>query len=75
MQANLTLEALYGADEVFTATTGGGPAPVTRVNQRIFSNDAPGARTLSLVQEFARWRYRPDLREEVDYEMASVAAE
>jgi len=74
-QANLTLEALYGADEVFTATSGGGPAPVTRVNQRIFSNDAPGARTLSLVQEFARWRYRPDLREEVDYEMASVAAE
>jgi len=33
---------LENAEEVFTATTAGGIVPVTRVNERILGNDAPG---------------------------------
>ena len=58
---------LAEADEVFTATTGGGPAPVIQINDRVFSNGAPGAVTRALMERFEAWRLRPDLREEIDY--------
>ncbi|MDB2470377.1 aminotransferase class IV, partial [Paracoccaceae bacterium] len=42
---DISEEAFMNAEEVFTATTAGGPVPVTRVNGRIFGNDAIGPLT------------------------------
>ncbi len=41
-EKDITLSELLDADEVFVSTTGGGLVPITRINQRTYSNDAPG---------------------------------
>ncbi len=38
----IPFEEFLESDEVFTSSTGGGVAPVTRINDRVFSNGAPG---------------------------------
>lgn len=48
VETDISPDDLYGADEVFVASTGGGIMPVTRVDDRIYGNDAPGAMTLRL---------------------------
>lgn len=55
------------ADEVFLSTTGGGVTPITKVNDRTFSNGAPGAVTHQLRTLFDDWRMRPEHRQEVTY--------
>ena len=50
-----------------TATTGGGVSPVTKVNERMFSNGAPGERTLEILKIYRSWLERPEFRDEVDY--------
>jgi len=54
------------ADELFTATSGGGVAPVTRLDERIFGNGAPGPLTLEIARRLGERRRRPDLTEPVE---------
>ena len=57
------------AEEVFTATTAGGPVSVTRVNDRILCNDSPGPMAQAITQAYWEWHKRPDLTEEIDYQL------
>ncbi len=47
-EIDISLADLEAASEVFITSTGGGIMPVTRVDGRIFANDAPGPVTLRL---------------------------
>jgi branched-chain amino acid aminotransferase len=63
----IALSEFMESDEVFTATTGGGVAPVTRINDRVFSNDAPGPETKRISETYLSWFDRPELRQPVTY--------
>lgn len=63
----LPLEELLEADEVFLSTSGGGAVPVTRVDDRVFSNGAPGPVASRMRVAYYEWLMRPGLREEVAY--------
>ncbi len=63
----IALSEFMESDEVFTATTGGGVAPVTRVNDRVFSNDAPGPVTKRISETYLSWFDRPEYRQPVIY--------
>jgi branched-chain amino acid aminotransferase len=64
---DVSADEFLQADEVFTATTAGGPVSVTRVNGRIFSNDAPGPIAASVIQTYWDWHKRPDLSTPINY--------
>ena len=64
----ISIQEFLSADEIFTATTAGGPVPVTRVNDTILSNDSPGSMTQLLKETYWKWHERPDLIEPIDYE-------
>jgi branched-chain amino acid aminotransferase len=68
---NVSADEFLQADEVFTATTAGGPVPVTRVNGRILGNDAPGPIAASIMQTYWDWHKRPDLINPINYGKAS----
>lgn len=57
---------LLEAEEVFTATTGGGIAPVVRVDDRTYGNGAPGETTTALKARFDAWRMDPAYRTPVN---------
>ncbi|MDJ0614623.1 MAG: aminotransferase class IV [Rhizobiaceae bacterium] len=61
-------QVFLSADEVFTATTAGGPVSVTRVNERILGNDAPGSLTKQIIHTYWDWHKRAELNEPVDYQ-------
>ncbi len=63
----IPLDELLESDEVFTATTGGGVAPVARINDRVFSNDAPGPVTRRISETYLSWFDRPEYRQPVIY--------
>ena len=63
----IALSEFMESDEVFTATTGGGVAPVTRINDRVFSNDAPGPETKRISDTYQCWFDRPEYRQPVTY--------
>ena len=63
----LPVAELLDSDEVFIATTAGGPVPVTRVDERIFSNGAPGPVASRIRDGYWDWMKRPELRQEVSY--------
>lgn len=63
----LPLEELLEADEVFLTTSSGGVVPVARVDDRVFSNDAPGAESLRLRKIYRDWTRRAEHRTEIDY--------
>ena len=63
----LPLEELLEADEVLLSTTGGGVVPVTRVDDRIFSNGVPGPVATGLRAQYFDWLEDPSRREEVSY--------
>jgi branched-chain amino acid aminotransferase len=63
----LPLEELLEADEVFLSTSGGGAVPVTKVDDRVFSNGAPGPVASRMRAAYYEWMMRPELREEVGY--------
>jgi branched-chain amino acid aminotransferase len=63
----LPLAELLEADEVFLSTSGGGAVPVTRVDDRIFSNGAPGPVAVGIREGYWDWIMRPEMRQEVDY--------
>lgn len=63
----LPLAEFLEADEVFLSTTGGGVVPVTRVDDRVFSNGAPGPTARRLRGLYFDWMARPAMRQEVAY--------
>jgi branched-chain amino acid aminotransferase len=63
----LPLEELLQSDEVFITTSGGGVAPITRVDDHIFSNGAPGEVTMAIRNAYFDWAVRPENRTEINY--------
>lgn len=63
----LPLDEFLESDEIMLSTTGGGVVPVTRVDDRIFSNGAPGPVATELRAMFDDWRMDPRFREDVVY--------
>ena len=55
IEKDISATELMGADEVFVTTTGGGVVPVTRINEHVFSNDAPGEITQLLRETDWNW--------------------
>ena len=70
----LPYEELMGADEAFLSTSGGGVRPVTRVDDRIFSNGAPGPVAARLTEIYWRWRREGRLTTLIDYSVAPPEA-
>jgi branched-chain amino acid aminotransferase len=64
---DLSGAAFLQADEVFTATTAGGPVPVTRVNGRIMGNDVAGPITAAVLAAYWEWHKRAALRTPIIY--------
>ena len=64
---DIKADEFLGADEVFTATTAGGPVSVTRVNKRILGNDAPGPLAQKITETYWDWHERSELTEVIDY--------
>ena len=64
---NISALELENAEEVFTATTAGGIVAVTRVNDRILGNDAPGEVTQKILGTYWDFHKRPDLNTEIIY--------
>lgn len=64
---DISEEAFMNAEEVFTATTAGGPVPVTRVNGHIFGNDAIGPLTAKILHTYWDWHKREDLALKIRY--------
>lgn len=60
-------DELRAADEVFLSSTAGGVMPITRLEERILGNGAPGPLTRRIAERYAEWTRRPALRDEVDY--------
>lgn len=63
---DIPLEEFLEADEVFGTTTGGGPVPISRINDRVFSNDAPGEITRRLNNTYWEWHNDPTMSEAID---------
>lgn len=64
---DITADEFLSAEEVFTATTAGGPVPVTRVNKRILGNDTPGPIAEKITQTYWDWHERDTLTEVIRY--------
>ena len=58
----LPLEEFWRADEVFLSSSGGGVIPVTRVDERHFSNGAPGPCARQLRKTYFEWLMKDALR-------------
>ncbi|MEM6665806.1 MAG: aminotransferase class IV [Pseudomonadota bacterium] len=64
---DLPLSEFLEADEIFTCTTGGGPAPVVQVDDRSFSNGAAGPVTARLSAAYWARVADPAFRSPVEY--------
>ncbi|TDK43145.1 aminotransferase class IV [Antarcticimicrobium luteum] len=64
----LPLEELWAADEVFLSSSGGGVIPVAQVDERRFSNGAPGPAARTLRQTYFEWLEEPRLRSPIRYD-------
>ncbi len=65
-QVDITLAEFLEADEVFATTTGGGPVAISKINDRVFSNGAPGEITKRLNGTYWDWHNDPKMSEAVD---------
>ena len=63
----ISREEFMEADEIFLTTSSGGVVPITKVNDRIFSNDAPGEMTVKLMDCYWNWTKNDNLRIEIPY--------
>ena len=63
----LPLSELMEADEVFLSSSGGGAIPVTRVDDRVFSNGAPGPVAKSLREDYFALLDRGDMSTPIAY--------
>ena len=64
----LPLQEFLDADEVFLSTSGGGVAPLTRVNDRVYQNGGIGPVTAALHETYWQWIHDPAYRSEIDYQ-------
>ena len=64
----LPLEELLQSDEVLITTSGGGVVPITKIDDRVFSDGAPGEITTTLQNRYFDWAMRPENRTEIDYD-------
>ena len=64
---DLPLAEFMEADEVFTATTAGGPVPVVRVDERTYGNGVPGPVSTAIRDAYWAMTRRPALRDPVTY--------
>jgi len=65
VEADISLDEFLQADEVFATTTSGGPVGVTRINGRVFSNDAVGPLTQRIRDTYWEWHNDPSMSEPV----------
>lgn len=72
--APLRREDLLGADEMFCTTTAGGVMPVSRIDDHVMSNDAPGPLSLRLADLYWRKHAEGWHRTAVDYGAAGSPA-
>ena len=63
----LPLAELLQSDEVLISTSGGGVAPITQIDDRLFSNGSPGEVTSSIKERYFAWAGSPRYRTEIDY--------
>ena len=63
----LPLDEFMESDEVFLSTSGGGVAPLTRVDDRIFCNGGVGPVTTAIHQTYWRWIHEARFRSEIRY--------
>ncbi|WP_420333107.1 aminotransferase class IV [Roseibium sp.] len=63
----LPLEELLQSDEVLISTSGGGVAPITQIDDRLFSNGSPGELTTAIKERYFEWAGSPEYRTEVEY--------
>lgn len=70
----LGVDELLAADEVFLSSSGGGVLPLTKVNNTIYGNGAPGPVGMQLRALYNDWSARPEYREEIDYAAAENGA-
>lgn len=63
----LPLEEFLEADEIFLSSTGGGVIPITKVDDRIFSNGAPGPVATKLRSMYHDWRMDKKFRDPIAY--------
>lgn len=63
----LPLEEFLEADEVFLSSSGGGVLPITRVDERVFGNGAPGPVASRLRALYRDWTGRAEHRTEIAY--------
>ncbi len=63
----LPLAEFMEADEVFLSTSGGGVMPLTRVDDRTFSNGAIGPVASAMNDTYWQWIHDPAYRTEIDY--------
>lgn len=64
---DIPMDAFLDAEEVFTATTAGGPVAVTRVNNRVYGNDKSGPITEEIIRTYWEWHNREELVEQIEY--------
>ncbi len=63
----ISVDEFKEADEAFATTTGGGIMPIRRLDDRVFSNDAPGPKTMEIARTYWAWHDRPEFRLDVPY--------
>ncbi|MEO0427341.1 MAG: aminotransferase class IV [Pseudomonadota bacterium] len=64
---DIPLDEFLEADEIFTATSGGGPVAAVRVGDRVYGNGAEGPVTARLREAYWAMTRRDALRTPVDY--------
>ena len=64
----LPLDEFWEADEVFLTSSGGGVIPVTKVDDRHMSNDAPGPIARDPRTRYFNWLERDTYRSSVNYD-------
>lgn len=69
-EAEIDFDEFMEADEIFATTTGGGAVPVVQVNERTFSNGAPGEITRLIGDTYWEWHSDPEMSEAVRYPTA-----
>ena len=66
-ETDISADEFLEADEIFTATTGGGPVSVTRINNRTLGNNAPGQITSKIIDAYWEWHKRPEYSTPINY--------
>lgn len=65
---DISRDEFLEADEVFVASSGGGPVHIAKLNSRILSNGAIGPVTANIRETYLKWRSAGALRTPVMYD-------